>query len=99
MATITDESQLHDPDGWPIADDLGDRYCLLCGEPAKIPFIFYKAADDKWIVLHPECTERFAWGLLRDGWELKLGRREANIRYYTLGNLCGNVKPPSVIKR
>ena len=99
MATIITESQLHEREAYPCAEDLKERSCLLCKEPAGVPFVFWSAAGT-WIVLHQKCAELFAWGLLRDCWELQLGCKEADIRYYVLANLCSeNVKPATVIER
>jgi hypothetical protein len=93
MATIKTEAELHSHHAHPSARDVADRRCLVCGKPVEAPFIGW-IAQDTWLVMHTECTQSFAWGLLRDYWDIKLGSREANSRYYVLGNLCGiQIKP------
>jgi hypothetical protein len=66
--------------------------CLLCGEAISLPAIYWSASHD--IAAHPDCIEHFAWGVLRDVWELKCGRGEASSRYHVLMSLCGlKVRP------
>jgi hypothetical protein len=84
MAIITSEDD-------PFINNV-PKFCLLCGKPLTFPLIYW-AADHNFAA-HPECLEGVVWGLLRDVWELQLGRQQANRRYEVLGNLCGmNVAP------
>jgi hypothetical protein len=69
------------------------KTCLLCGKEITLPAIYWSAWPGA-LAAHPDCIEHFAWGVLRDVWELKCGRGEASSRYHVLMSLCGlEVRP------
>jgi hypothetical protein len=54
----------------------------MCGDSLGLPFIYWEAKTT--LVAHPDCVEHLTWALLRDVWELKIGREQINKIYWPL---------------
>ena len=74
------------------------KCCSICGDPLRPPFIYWEARTT--LAAHPNCVEPVAWALLRDVWELKIGREQVNKLYWPLKrSLEDGIMSPLALER